>query len=283
MSALEMAVTDAHWKAPDGAEFYLVEWRPPQPRAAVLLIHGLGEHSRRYDHVAQAFCHHGIAVLGFDHRGHGRSQGKRGHLPWAEKAPADIDHFLSDLKERFPGLPCFIYGHSMGGVMALEFAIKRNPKISGVICTSPGLSTAKPVPKAKLFLANLLYSLLPSFTLDNGLDVNNLSHDRQVVEAYRHDPLVTPQISSMLGLDLINTGRWVEENAEDFSHPLLLMQGTGDTIVSLEAVRRFAARVPRDLITYHEFAGMFHELHNEPGIQSEFLTSVANWIHGRSK
>lgn len=276
-----MTVTELSWKAPDGVRFYAVEWKPPRPQAAALLVHGLGEHCRRYDHVAAAFCAEGVALLSFDHRGHGRSEGKRGHIPGFEKAMDDIDHFLAELAARFSGLPHFLYGHSMGGAMVLNHALKRNPKVKGVISTSPGLATGQPVAPFKLFLANLLYSLMPAFTLENGLDVENLSHDRKVIEAYKNDPLVTPMISSALGLDLINTGRWVEEHGEDFTLPLLLMQGLGDHVVSPEATRRFAARVPRELITYREFPGMYHELHNENEIKTALLAEILAWIQAR--
>jgi alpha-beta hydrolase superfamily lysophospholipase len=272
-----MTVTELSWKTPDGVRLYATEWRPSNPRAAVVLVHGLGEYCRRYDHVAKAFAAEGIAMLGFDHRGHGRSEGKRGHIPAMSRAMDDIDHFLGDATTRFSGLPRFLYGHSMGGMMVLNYTLTHHPQIAGVVCTSPGLATGAPIAPFKLFMANLLYSLLPAFTLANGLDVENLSHDRKVIEAYKTDPLVTPMVSSALGLDLINTGRWVEEHGEDFSLPLFLLQGLGDHIVSPEATRRFAARVPRDLVTFREFPGMYHELHNEPDKQS-ILSEMAYWM-----
>jgi alpha-beta hydrolase superfamily lysophospholipase len=280
MSTSEMTVTELSWKAPDGNKFYAVEWRPIHPRASVVLVHGLGEHCRRYNHVAQAFCSNGIGVLGFDHRGHGRSEGKRGHIPGMKRAMEDIDHFVQDAQTRFPGLPLFLYGHSMGGLMVLNFALTRRPSLSGVVCTSPGLATGQPVAPFKLFLGNLLYSLMPSFTMDNGLDVENLSHDPKVVEAYKKDHYVTPLVSSALGLDIIRTGRWVEEHGEDFNLPLLLLQGTGDHVVSPEATRRFAARVPRDLINYQEFKGLYHELHNEYE-KADVLSQMTMWMETR--
>ena len=272
-----MTVTEWSWVAKDRTKFYAVDWRPSQPRAAVLLVHGLGEHCRRYDHVAEVFCASGLALLSYDQRGHGRTSGKRGHIPAMERAMDDIEHFLAEAEARFPGVPRFLYGHSMGGLEVLNYALTRHPQINGVVCTSPGLATGEPVSPFKLFIGNLLYSLLPDMTMPNGLDFTNLSHNPAVVASYRADPLVTPQISARLGLDLINTGRWVEEHGEDISLPLLLMQGSGDHIVSPPATRRFVARVPTNLIVYREWAGLYHELHNEPE-QASVLHEMTAWI-----
>jgi alpha-beta hydrolase superfamily lysophospholipase len=275
-----MSVTELAWRVPDGVRLYAVEWRPAQPRAVAVLVHGLGEHCRRYDHVAGALTAAGIALIGFDQRGHGRSEGKRGHIPAMAKALDDIDYALTVAAERFPGLPRFTYGHSMGGMMVLDHALTRHPAIAGVICTSPGLATGQPVAPFKRVLANLLYSLAPAFTLDNGLDVENLSHDHSVVEAYKRDPLVTPLVSAALGLDILNTGPWVEEHGEDFTLPLLLMQGQGDHVVSPAATRRFAARVPTSLLTFHEFPELYHEMHNEPE-KEKIMTAIITWLDAR--
>jgi alpha-beta hydrolase superfamily lysophospholipase len=277
MSTSEMTVNELSWVSKDRSHFYAVEWRPARPKAAVLMVHGLGEHCRRYDPVAEAFCARNIAMLGFDLRGHGRTDGKRGHIPSMELAMQDIQHFLEETASRFPELPCFLYGHSMGGMMVLNFALQNHPPLKGVISTSPGLAPGTPVPPFKLMIANLLYSLLPDLTLPNGLDITNISHDKAVVQTYLKDPLVTPLVSARLGLDMINTGRWVEEHGEDFTLPLLLMQGTGDHLVSVDATRRFAARVPRDLITYREWEGLYHETHNEPQ-RAEVLGTSLDWI-----
>jgi alpha-beta hydrolase superfamily lysophospholipase len=279
-SASKLTVKETTWESKDHTSFYVAEWRPAEARAAVLLVHGLGEHCRRYDHVAEIFNAAGIAMLGFDMRGHGRTSGKRGHIPSMEHSMGDIDHFLGEVKTRFAGLPQFTYGHSMGGMQVLNHAITRSPDVSGVISTSPGLEPGTPVAPIKLFLANLLYSIVPEMTLDNGLDITNLAHDPAVAKAYHNDPLTTPLVSARLGLDLINTGRWVKEHGEDFNLPLLLMHGTGDHIASLEATRKFASRVPRNLITYKEWEGLYHETHNEAQ-RAEVIGTMVNWIQTR--
>jgi alpha-beta hydrolase superfamily lysophospholipase len=276
-SLSKLTINELSWKSKDRTDFYAVEWRPAQPRAAILLVHGLGEHCRRYDPVAEIFSASGLAMIGFDMRGHGRTSGKRGHIPSMEDSMADIGHFLAELNTRFPGLPTFIYGHSMGGMQVLNYAITQNPKVAGIISTSPSLQPGTPVAPFKLFIANLLYSVVPTITLDNGLDVNNLAHDPAVIKAYKDDPLVTPLVSARLGLDLINTGRWVEEHGEDFNLPLLLMHGTEDHIASPQSSRKFASRVPRNLLTFVEWPGLYHETHNEAQ-RPEVVGTMVKWI-----
>jgi len=275
--ANQLTLHEIYWQHKDQTNFYTVEWRPAEPRAAVLLVHGLGEHCRRYDHVARQFGAQGFAMLGFDMRGHGRTSGKRGHIPSFDHSMDDIDHFLSLLREHFPGLPCFLYGHSMGGMHALHFVLSRQPTITGCISTSPGLVPGAPIPAWKTALGKLLYYLAPQFTMDNGLDLRYISRDPAAVQAYKNDPLVSNLISMRLGLDLIESGRWVVEHAEDFDLPLLLMLGTADTLVSLEHIRSFAAHVPRQLITLKEWEGLYHELHNETE-KEQVIAAMLDWM-----
>ncbi len=276
-----MTIQESTWKTPDGVSLYTRLWLPDGAvRAAVVLIHGLGEHCARYDHVAQAFNEHGIEVSSFDLRGHGRSEGIRGHIPSFDQVNQDIDHFLTGAAATNPNLPVFLYGHSMGGELVLNYILKRSPHIAGVICTSPGLGTTVPVPAIKVTLGKVLYNIAPRITMPNGLDLENLSHDREVIRAYQADPLCTNQVSARLGLDILNTGPWVVEHADLFSVPILLMQGSADHIVSPPATREFAGGVPKQWITYREWEGLFHELHNEPQKETVIQTMI-NWIDQR--
>jgi alpha-beta hydrolase superfamily lysophospholipase len=220
----------------------------------------------------------GIALYGFDHRGHGRSPGVRGHIPSLEAVRGDIDHFIAEAKKAHPEKPVFLYGHSMGGLLVLDYGLVCKPDISGVICTAPALSTGDPVAWARLLAGKALYVLVPSFTMPNGLDVQNLSRDPMVVKAYTSDPLVTPLVSARLGLDLINTGPWVLNHAREWVLPLLLMQGTKDHIVSPEATARFAAAIPQNLITFKEWQGLYHEIHNE--FEKEMVIQIMlDWLN----
>jgi alpha-beta hydrolase superfamily lysophospholipase len=263
------------WQGQRGQKVYAQEWQPEgRPRAAVALVHGLGEHSGRYQHVAAHFNRAGYALVGFDLPGHGRTEGKRGHTSFQE-AMAEIDCLLEKTSEHFPGAPLFLYGHSMGGALVLNYLLIRQSPIRGAIVTSPGLGVS--VPAWKLSLAKILAGILPAFTLSNGLDRKNLSCDPAVIEAYSKDPLVHDRASALLGRDVITRGAWIIAHASEFPFPLLLMQGSEDHIVSLEATQAFAKGVPPEKITFKVWEGLCHECHNEPE-QDQVIQTMVDWL-----
>ena len=265
------------WKNAKGLELFAKTWQPDGPvRGSVALVHGLGEHIGRYGHVAEVLAGAGYALIGVDLPGHGRSGGTRGHAAF-EEMTGDIDHLLEEASSRWPGKPRFLYGHSMGGVITLFYTLTCRPDVQGVIVTSPGLAAGQPVPGWKKLMAKVMGRLAPSMTLDNGLDIDNLSNDSSVVAAYKVDPLVHPKISTRLGLDLLTRGPWITQQAEEWPVPLLLVQGSGDHIVSQEHTEAFARKVPEHLLTYKVWEGLYHETHNEPE-KEQVLGYMLDWI-----
>lgn len=276
-----MTAIDFNWKAADGEEIFAREWRPEVPiRAAVALVHGLGEHCGRYEHVAGAFNQAGIGVVALDLRGHGKTPGIRGHAPSYDVIMDDIQHLLQETAQRYPGKPCFLYGHSMGGNLVLYYTLKRKPAITGVISTSPGLAVATPIPPVKNAMARLMHDLWPSFTLDNGLDLSGLSHDPEVAKKYSADPLVHGKISARLAVDMIDAGVWIREHAAEFPLPLLLLQGDSDRLVSPPATREFAEKAPANLLTFQMWKNGYHELHNEPE-KDQVINVMIGWMEQR--
>ncbi len=256
---------------------YFQEWEPVDPCVSVIaLVHGLGEHSGRYAHWAELFTKENIALISFDLRGHGQSSGKRGHTSYDETAQ-DISLLLDEASNHYPSVPIFLYGHSLGGGLVINYSLSVRPPVSGVIATSPGLATGTPLPPAKLTVAKLASSLMPSFTLDNGLDRANLSRDPEIEKRYSADPLVHGMVSARLGMDLMTRGQWSIAHANEFPLPLLLMQGTDDHLVSLEATRQFAQAAPQEFIIYKEWQGFYHELHNEPE-KFQVFQFIHKWI-----
>lgn len=265
----------------DSYQFFSQKWLPDQkPRAKIILVHGLGEHSGRYDHMAKFFNDQELAMFAFDQRGHGKTSGKRGDIQSYAAAGDDIDCLIGIANEEFPTVATILYGHSLGGAIVLNYALTRQGPLAGIFCTSPGLGSGEPLPPLKLFLAKTLNKVLPTTLINNGLDVNNLSHDKNVVENYLNDPLVHPQISARLGMELISKGPWIVENAAQLKYPLLLLQGGQDKIVSPPLTANFAEKAPKNLITYHQFPNLFHEMHNEINNQ-DFLDTISNWINQR--
>ncbi|NMC78301.1 MAG: alpha/beta hydrolase [Chloroflexi bacterium] len=265
------------WQTNDHLTLHAQEWAPDaDPQACVVLVHGLGEHVGRYQHVGEYLAQAGYALCGFDLRGHGHSQGLRCHAPSYDALAGDIQGFVEEIQKRHPGKPVFLYGHSLGGSLVLYTLFTRRLPLAGAIVTSPGLQPAKAVPPAKRALAKLLSSLWPTLTLSNDLDVDGISRDRVVVEAYRHDPLVHDRISSRLGMELLQQGEWMGHQTIELSIPLLLMQGSADRLVNAQATQRLAGQLKGN-ITWKLWDGYYHELHNAPEKQ-EMLDFVLNWL-----
>lgn len=262
---------------PEKLPVYAREWAPPVAKGAIVLVHGLGEHVQRYSHVAQSLTGAGYSLVGFDLPGHGKTPGTRGHIPSYPMVMDLITRMLEETNAKYPHLPHFLYGHSLGGNLVLYYAIHEKPRLSGVIVTSPGLGTSVPVPAWKTALGKVLYNMAPSFQMDNGLDITGLSHDQAVVEAYRKDPLVHPKVSTRLGLDTLANGRWIVEHASEFPPvPLLLMQGSADRVIDPKLTKRFADCFRGDL-SFKMWEDGYHELHNEPNKQ-EVLKTMIEWL-----
>ena len=249
----------------NGLKYFSQQWLPESEiNAVIALIHGLGEHSRRYLHVADYFTQKGLAFVSFDLYGHGKSGGKRGHLPSEDTYLSSIDELLQYIKIKFPNKPIFLYGHSLGGEIVLWYSMTRKPKINGVIATAPFLSSFNAVNPLKLFTARAMNNIYPSFVLNSGLEREALSRDLAIIQAYNDDPLVHGSISARLGWMMIEKGEWLLEHAHEFPLPLLLMVGSKERIVNVEKINHFARAIPKERLDYKIWEGLYHELHNEP-------------------
>lgn len=269
------------WVSPQGHNIFFQAWLPENDvKAIVLMVHGLGEHSGRYQHVAEYFGKHQIAFFALDHLGHGKSSLKKGHIPSYEIVYEYIDSLYQYASQTIPNVPVFMYGHSMGGNIVIAYALehKDNSPFKGFIVTSPGLGVGEPIPPAKLAMAKVLSAVLPSITMDNGLDLQNLSHDQDVIKAYQDDPLVHPMISARLAMNMLSKGEWAVENAGLLAKPMYLGQGSADHIVNPPSTVKFAENAPKDLVTFKMYEGLFHEIHNEPQ-KEELFADILSWLH----
>ncbi|HBV88783.1 MAG TPA: lysophospholipase [Desulfosporosinus sp.] len=269
--------TEFEFSVDGGTVLYAKEWQPAtKSRGVICLIHGLGEHSGRYVNMAQYLTQAGYVLLAYDQRGHGKSLGRRGYTPFYDTLLDDIDRFRRESIKRFPGLPTFLYGHSLGGNLVLNYVLRRRPEFAGVIVTSPWLKLTVEPPRLLIALLRLLNRLWPTFSLPSGLDLKALSRDLNVVDAYKADPLVHNRISIRLFVTMDHAGRWALKNAAKFDLPLLLMHGEADRITSSEASKQFAGQVPMDC-TLKLWQGLYHELHNEPE-KDEVLAYIVKWL-----
>jgi len=194
-------------KAKDGILLYMRRWDVESPKAAICLVHGLGEHSGRYEHVAKFFNRNNISFSAFDLRGHGRSEGRRGHAEY-EKLLDDIELFLQSCEYSCPKI---IYGHSMGGNLALNFLLRRDADVAGGIISAPFLRLPKELPKYLYFVLKILNVIAPSIQLSNGINPELISRDEEVVKNYISDPLVHNKISPRFILQSIEAGKWAIE------------------------------------------------------------------------
>ncbi|AVP56341.1 alpha/beta hydrolase [Pulveribacter suum] len=266
----------------DGRTLALHDWAPSAAqgrRATALLVHGLGEHAGRYGPVAQRLNACGLQVRGYDQHGHGASGGARGALARDDQLPDDLAQVLDATRAGMPaGEPLVLVGHSMGGLVAADFVARGLRPVDALVLSSPALA-AFLNPLQKLLLATLP-RLLPNLRVGNGLDADGLSHDAQVVAAYRADPLCHDRISARLARYIATGGAPVVAAAPRWRVPTLLMWGEQDRIVNPAGARAFAAAAPADVLTARGFAGLRHEIFNE--LQAEpVFTLLQDWLARR--
>ena len=272
-----MKYDEFKFKTFDGLQLFGQSWQPEdQPRAVICLVHGLGEHSGRYVHVADSLIQAGYTLIFFDLRGHGKSEGPRGYTPSYEALMKDISSLLEVANKQFPQLSSFLYGHSLGGNLVLNYILRHQPQLKGVIVTGPWLRLAFEPPRFKIILAQITNYIWPSFSQKNGLDTKVLSRDPEVVHAYENDPLVHDHISSRMFIGIYQSGYWALEHASEFPIPLLLMHGGEDKIISVEASREFANQVTKKC-TFKIWNGLYHEIHNEPE-KEEVFKFLIDWL-----
>lgn len=253
-------------------------WQPAQKAKAVICwVHGMGEHIARYNNFATFLNGKGIAVVGFDHRGHGKSDGKRGHTPTYEQLLNDVEAVLKQATTLYPNTPVFLYGHSMGGNVVLNYLLRRKPNLRGVIASAPWLKLAFEPPKFEVALAKFVVNILPAFTQHTKLDATAISRDKTEVEKYIKDPLVHDLISPSFFLGAYQAGLYALEHPADVNVPLLLYHGSGDRLTSFAASKEFSQKVNPNLITWKSFEGAFHETHNDT-VKDEVYQLVADWV-----
>ncbi|HHH41628.1 MAG TPA: alpha/beta hydrolase [Chloroflexi bacterium] len=260
-----------------GLELYDQCWRPEEePRAVLAIVHGFGEHSGRYMNVVNRLVPKGFAVWGFDHRGHGRSPGQRGYInEWGEFRE-DVRAFLQMVAGQEPGRPLFLMGHSMGGLIVLDYALHHPEGLNGVIASGPALGQVGIAP-ILLTLSRLLSWIWPRLSLDTGLDATAISRDPEVVKAYQEDSLVHSKGTPRLGTEMEKTMEWVQAHAADLRVPLLILQGEADRLVSPKASRAFFEEVTFPDKEWHGYEGGYHEPHNDV-TRDQALSDLEQWL-----
>jgi lysophospholipase len=272
--------TEGFLTADDGLSIYHQAWLPDgDAAAAVMLIHGLGEHSGRYAHVADALTAAGYAVHALDHRGHGRSDGKRVYVKSYDELMRDLSMFRGHVQSLHPGRPLIVLGHSMGGNLAVGHVLDRQSGVAGMVLSGPALKVGDDLSPAKIKVFTLVAKVAPGFRPE-GLDAESISRDPAVVAAYRADPLVfTGKISAGLGAALIAAIQRFPARYAELTLPVLVLHGTDDRLAAVEGSREFEAGAVNADVTAHYYDGLYHEVFNEPE-QDRVIGDLIEWLRG---
>lgn len=250
--------------------------QPKEILGVVVLCHGFGEHYRRYlTDVIPMLEEAGLAVVAYDNIGHGQSGGKRGHCPSYESLLDILKIVIEQADSLYPKKPLFLYGHSMGGNLVLNYTLRRKNHIHGIIATSPYLRLAFDPPKWKMILGKAMLKMFPSITLPSGLDPNGISRIHEEVERYKNDPLVHDRVSPMFSFPIIEAGDWAIANSKLLEVNTLLVHGTGDPIIDYKGTVAFHENA--NTTTLELIEGAYHELHKDL-CRNEMLGLIKNWL-----
>jgi len=265
------------WKSHDGISLYGQSWIPRTGVKAVIgYVHGFKDHSGRIEKWALQLTENGYGVVAIDLRGHGRSEGRRGYSENFGCLLKDVRVMCEYVRKTYPGIMHMLYGHSLGGNIVANYLITENPLPDAAIITSPWFTLADKPPVLALAAARVVRHVLPGLLVKSSLDANMLSHEKQVVKDYLHDPLVHNLILPRLFFEIESQGLKAAQRIYKINVPLLVMHGTGDKITSCRHTRNFV-RNAGNRTTYKEWPGYYHELHNDTGAQDVF-NYLVNWL-----
>jgi acylglycerol lipase len=263
-----------------GRRIFWQTWTPEAPpRAVVVLVHGAGEHSGRYDHVVARLVADSYAVYALDHRGHGRSEGPRALIERIDAAVADLDQLVVAAAAAQPGLPVFMLGHSMGGLIALRYALAHQDRLAGMILSSP-LAALEAVPTPLRLVGRFLSAVAPRAPLI-AIDPSLVSRDPAVVSAYVADPLVHHgKLPARTAAELADAVEGFPSQVSAITLPVLILYGTDDKLCPPAGSRMLEERMSSADKSAKAYEGLFHEILNEPE-RDAVLTDLCAWLAER--
>ena len=260
----------------DSGIFYR-HWRHPDARAVALLVHGLGEHSGRYQHVAEALAARGIATLAPDHVGHGHSPGTRCHIGSFDEFFAPLDALLDVAERDYGQRPRFIIGHSMGGLIAGQYLLRKQGRFHGAAFSGAAFEVPEPPGAVQMVLYRLLSAVLPKLGAMQ-IDASEVSRDPEVVAAYRADPLVHDgKVSARLLVSLLSAMAELQARRGEITLPVLVMHGEGDVMTPAAGSRNFVDGVGSADKTPRVYPELYHEIFNEPE-RAQVLGDLTDWL-----
>ena len=276
------SVTNVEGKihAVGGLSLYYQGWEAAEPRAVILLVHGLAEHGGRYEELGRRMAAFGLSTYALDLRGHGLSDGRRGHADRFEVLLQDVDRFRREIAGIADNVPTFILGHSMGGLIAARYIEEYDSSFAGAIITSPWLATAMEVPRWKVLAAGVLNKVLPALPMDAGVDAEYLSHDPTVIARYKDDPLVHGKITPRLFAEASMAMGLVMQRSERVRIPILFLLAGDDRIVDMKKSEAFARSLKISDVTIRILPDYYHEVLNDYD-RNIAHHAIRDWIFAR--
>ena len=261
----------------NGLDLYYQSWFPSRQAAAVVgIVHGLGSHSGWFMNMVRPLVAQGYGVYAFDLRGHGQSPGQRGYINhWAEFR-GDLHQFWQLMVAKHPELPCFALGHSLGAVIALEYAIYYPEALAGIVTLAPAIG-AVGVPPLKLAIGRILSRAWPRFTLGAGLSYDAGSKDPNITSAYAKDPLRHSRGTARLATEFLKTRNWIQAHLPELTTPILILHGGSDSVTSPEGSRNAFQQLPDIDKAYREYPDAYHDLHNDTCAET-VCQDILHWL-----
>jgi alpha-beta hydrolase superfamily lysophospholipase len=274
----------------DGLELYSQTWqpdRPVSPKINLILVHGLGTHSDVFHNMIDYLVDRHYALWSYDQRGNGRSPGRRGYINnWAELR-TDLAQFVRSVQAQSPHLPCFLFGHSLGAVVVLDYILQTSdlPPIDGIILSAAALQIDSIAPW-RIFLSNLLSRIQPHFTLTTGIDREAASRDPAVPIRYAQDAMRHSNVSARMGTEFFRTTRQVWQQLDRLHTPILILHGESDRVTSPQASRDLYRAIAFENKLYHEYVDGYHDIYDDINYL-EMLADIDSWmvqqVHASSK
>jgi alpha-beta hydrolase superfamily lysophospholipase len=253
-------------------------WEAVHPRAAIVVVHGLGEHSGRYEQFAETMVSFALSTYALDLRGHGLSDGRRGHVPSFDIFLRELDRFRAEVEGLAEyRLPMFLLGQSMGGLISLRYIEEYQARFRGAVLCSPWLATAIPVPRWKVLLASALTHVLPTLPFRSNLDPEQFTRDPEIVRAYLSDPLVHGAITPRLFAEVSAAMEQVFRRSDRIREPLLVLAGDADPLVETGRSVQLAQSLTGVDVTLRVEPGHLHELLQEVD-RSRIYRDIRDWI-----
>ena len=272
--------SQSKFSGPDGARLFRRAWLPRDARRVVVLVHGLAEHSGRYDAVGAWLSTRECAVHGYDHRGHGRSDGLRGHLASFTELLDDLEAFLQIVRREHPGLPVSLVGHSMGGLVATALLCERKPDVACAVTSGAPLEIPEHVSPLRRRAARVLRRFAPRLRMDAGLAPETLSRDPEVVRGYVEDPFVFRRVTVSLATEVLEALTRTVASAAQVQVPMLLLHGEADQLCPARGSRAFFGGLRGPGHRLRIYPQLRHEIFNEPE-QEQVLQDLLAWLHER--